>query len=109
MGYKADMSGVKSKIDAICTNSRVGRFAASEVMRKAERYVPYRDGNLRASAIVEPFRITYIAPYAHRQWLGVINGTRISNYTTPGTYPRWTDYVNRTEISQEVTNYIRSL
>lgn len=110
MGYRADMSGVASKLERICKNPTVGNYAASEVERLSKQYVPYRASGLVTSVVVTPFKVRYTAPYAKYQWYGVSkNGNKFKNYTTPGTCSKWTDKLNKDDLARSVTGFIRSL
>lgn len=105
MGFKADMSGAIAKIKSICTNDSVGKAAATSAARHMEQYVPYRDGQLRGSADIEPFHVTYNTPYAHYQW----EGKNITHRTTPGTTSHWEKQANKTDIAKDITAAIKRL
>ena len=52
------------------------------------KYVPYSgDGNnvihLRENVRKTVDSITYETPYAHAQYIGIVNGSPVRNYTTP--------------------------
>lgn len=102
MAYRVDMTGVKDKLDSITKNPRLGRFAATTAAEDMEPYVPRREGGLRTSAIIEPFKVIYKAPYAVFQFLG-----RYGNYTTPGTGRRWDEKANKGDIARAITQWIR--
>lgn len=102
MTYRVDMSGVKSKLDSITTNKRLGIFASETAAKDMEPHVPRREGALRTSATIEPFKVIYKAPYAVFQFLG-----RYSNYTTPGTGRRWDEKANKGDIARAITQWIR--
>lgn len=110
MGVKAtvkvDIGGVPAKVRRICQSRTVGSFAASELERLAKRYVPYREGILRASAIVSPFLVTYATPYARAMWTGIVKGRSIT-YHTPGTVSHWERYVDKGALAKSITDYIR--
>lgn len=61
---RVDMSGVKAKVQKICTNRKLGVFLASEAQRGMDKYVPMRTGALAHSARIEPFVISYGMKYA---------------------------------------------
>lgn len=110
MGYKADMSGAHLKIQQICHNPNVGRFAASEVERLAKQYVPYRESGLVESSVVKPFHVYYRTPYAKYQWYGISKlGNKFKNYTTPGTSSKWTDKINKEDLSRSITDFIKRM
>lgn len=105
---KVDMSGASNKIRAIAKNARAGSFAAMELYRLADKYVPYRDGALRASAVISPWKIIYTSPYALYMWRGIVKGTEIK-YRTPGTTSHWTDNVNTADLADSITQYLKGL
>jgi hypothetical protein len=43
-------------------------FFASEVRRVSDPYVPLRDSHLKSNVVVRPGSITYLEPYATRQY-----------------------------------------
>lgn len=51
----------------ICKGPKVGLFMANTVKREMDPYVPFLHGPLSQTAIVEPFKVTYIQTYAHHQ------------------------------------------
>lgn len=113
MGFKAtvkvDMSGAKAKIRSICSNPEVGRFAATDVKRLANQYVPMMDSILRKSVVISPFLLTYTAPYAHYQWEGVSRSGKKLNYRTSGTTSHWTDNIDKGELARDITEFLRRL
>lgn len=100
--FKADMSGVVAKIDRICTNRKVGIFAASEAARLMEQFVPRLYGTLRTSAVVSPFLVTYTMPYAHYQWEGVSESGVELHYTTPLTQSHWEEAVDKGALARSI-------
>ena len=74
------------------TNVKRGQYAlVNQAMSDMEQFVPKNQGHLRDSvhATSNGSQITYAMPYAKAQFYGMINGSRIHNYTTPGTSRRW--------------------
>ncbi len=74
------------------TNVKRGQYAlVNQAMSDMEQFVPKDQGHLRDSvhATSDGGQITYAMPYAKAQFCGMINGSRIRNYTTPGTSRRW--------------------
>lgn len=49
-------------------------FLASEVVRHADKYVPFNQGFLKTSAAIAPdgSKLSYNTPYAHYQWQGYV-------------------------------------
>ncbi|WP_423348550.1 minor capsid protein [Lactiplantibacillus plantarum] len=74
------------------TNVKRGQYAlVNQAMSDMEQFVPKDQGHLRDSvhATSNGSQIAYAMPYAKAQFYGMINGSRIHNYTTPGTSRRW--------------------
>ncbi len=44
-------------------------FLANNAFRRMEKYVPRDTGALATTVIIEPGKVTYIQPYAHRQYV----------------------------------------
>lgn len=61
---KVDVSGVPGKMARLKGNAKFGTQVASEAARRMDKYVPFRSGALAASVRTEPFKVTYVAPYA---------------------------------------------
>lgn len=92
MGVKVsiDLNGVEKKLNS--TNIKRGRYAfMNQAHSDMERYVPKRQGNLRNDSYVDKGNesIRYTAPYAKAQFYGMVNGSQIKHYSTPGTTRRW--------------------
>ncbi|WP_273729953.1 minor capsid protein [Leuconostoc mesenteroides] len=78
------------------SNKKSSQFkAANQAMMAMERFVPKSDmqkqNRLRTVSSVsnDGEHIIYTMPYARAQFFGVINGSQIRNYMTPGTSSRW--------------------
>lgn len=86
---KIDLSNLNRKIShAKLVEAR--KFVANDAQQSMERYVPKLHGYLRDySMINDNGSIIYTQPYAKAQFYGVINGSPVKNYTTPGTSSRW--------------------
>jgi hypothetical protein len=65
-------------------------FLDSEVLRQSHRFVPFVQGTLANTAVIEkPGRIVYVQPYARRQYYGEsFNFTKTFH---PDAGARWTD------------------
>lgn len=66
----------------ICGNARVGLFLATTWARYFSKYTPMQSGTMRDSVSIEPFKVTYNAPYSHYQWEGKL-------YVSPSTGSAW--------------------
>ncbi|PQG65881.1 capsid protein [Enterococcus faecium] len=85
---KVKKNGVDRKLSVMNINSAL-YYMTSQMHMDMNLYVPKRQGNLRDKSFVNKNRITYAAPYARAQFRGFVNGSRVRNYTTPGTSRRW--------------------
>lgn len=70
---------------------------ANQMLSDSTEFVPKEENTLRDSGRVEPGSrvgeklLTWTTPYALPQWYGVIRGSPVVNYTTPGTTKMWVD------------------
>lgn len=75
-----------------------------------DKFVPLGDTeHLRNNVDKGVDYITYEMPYAHAQYVGVVNGHPVRNYTTPGTGPYWDKRMVSAEMQdviKEVQEYI---
>lgn len=109
MAYKVNMHGAVAKVKAICSNRKVGQFAASEAERLMQPYVPERERALIGSAIATPFKVTYSMPYAHYQWNGVSKNGKELNYTKTTATSHWEKQLNKQDLANSITNYLKEL
>lgn len=49
----------------------MGLFTASEWKRLINPYTPRDTGTMENTAVIEPFRIRYVEPYSHYQYVGI--------------------------------------
>lgn len=72
-------------------NGRVQKFFTATCAKHMDRFVPADQNILRETVIlngeptsnVKTDTITYTQPYAHAQYVGIVNGGEVKNYTTP--------------------------
>lgn len=64
-------------------NGRVQKFFTNTCYRYMDKYVPRDTGVLRETVNLQADSITYQSPYAHAQYVGIVNGSEVKNYTTP--------------------------
>lgn len=91
--------GVRVKIDLSGFNKRFSsqrliaarKAAANDAQQAMERYVPKNVGNLRKASYVsdDGSHIVYEMPYAKAQFYGIVHGSPVKHYSTPGTSKRW--------------------
>ncbi len=76
------ISTIKAEL-GINPNGRVHAFFTDTCYKHMDKYVPKDTGMLRINTIKNIDSITYQSPYAHAQYVGIINGGVVKNYTTP--------------------------
>lgn len=64
-------STIKARL-GIEPNGRVQKFLANSCKKHMEKYVPYREGNLRRVVTTTASSVTYEMPYAHYQYQGIL-------------------------------------
>lgn len=64
-------------------NGRVQKFFTNTCRNYMDKYVPRDTGDLRTIIHMEADSITYESLYAERQYMGIVNGREVKNYTTP--------------------------
>lgn len=112
---KVDMSGVSKKVQSLKPDKRLGQFMAETAMAGMDPYVPFRDGALSKDARAEPFKITYIAPYAHYIWNGVSKSGKelnISKEKHPKATSHWDEHYAKAhgaELGRAATDYVKRM
>lgn len=102
------ISLIKTEL-GIDKGGRVQKFFTDTCIKHMDKYVPKDIGNLRDNISKTERSVTYESPYAHAQYVGVVNGSPVKNYTTPGTGPYWDRRMVSAEmgtIVREVQNYV---
>lgn len=90
-------------------NGRVQKFFTNACYRYMDKYVPKDTGALRETVTIDSNSITYEQPYAHAQYIGIVNGHAVQNYTTPGTGPYWDERMKSADMQNvvaEVQNFV---
>lgn len=91
-------------------NGKVQKFFQNTCYKHMDKYVLMDEGNLRTNVdLSNPTQIVYESPYAHAQYIGIVNGSEVKNYTTPGTGPYWDKRMVSAEMQdvvKEVQNYV---
>jgi hypothetical protein len=64
-------------------NGKAQRFLQNTCYKHMDKYVPMDTGDLRRVVDIKADSITYESPYAHAQYVGIVNGGQVKNYTTP--------------------------
>ena len=103
------ISHIKASL-GIEPNGKVQKFFTNTCYKRMDKYVPMEYGDLRTDVDIQADKITYESPYAHAQYIGIVNGHEVRNYTTPGTGPYWDKRMVSAEMDkvvQEVQNYVR--
>ena len=83
-------------------NGKVQKFFTNACYRYMDKYVPKDTGALRENVTLTTNTITYEQPYAHAQYVGIVNGHAVQNYTTPGTGPYW----DKRMVSADMQNVV---
>lgn len=103
------VSVIKANL-GIEANGRVQKFFQNTCYKHMDKYVPADQYDLRTNVdLSNPIQIVYESPYAHAQYIGIVNGSEVKNYTTPGTGPYWDKKMVSAEIQdviKEVQNYV---
>jgi hypothetical protein len=90
-------------------NGRVQKFFTNTCYKHMDKYVPYREGNLRTIVDIDADKITYESPYAKYQYYGISKKGKPLKYRTPGTGSYWDKKMVSAEIDdvvKEVQDYI---
>lgn len=85
-----DLSGFKRKVSRqSLINAR--KAMANDALAAMDKYVPYLEGNLSKGTSInaDGSQIWYTMPYAKAQFYGVVNGYKITHWTT-ATHPKAT-------------------
>lgn len=80
--YLKPVSEIKAKL-GIQPNGPVQAFFTDTCYKHMDKYVPKDIGNLRDNVDKETDYITYESSYAHAQYVGIVHGSPVQNYTTP--------------------------
>lgn len=83
-------------------NGRVQKFFTNACYRYMDKYVPKDTGMLRETVTLTADTITYEQPYAHAQYLGIVHGSPVQNYTTPGTGPYWDERMKSADLENVI-------
>ena len=82
MGLKP-ISEIKADL-GIEPNGKVQKYFTERCYQHMDKYVPMADTHqLRENVTVNSNSITYNMPYAHAQYVGIVHGSPVKNYTTP--------------------------
>ena len=101
MGLKP-ISEIKADL-GIEPNGKVQKYFTERCYQHMDKYVPMADTHqLRENVTVNSNSITYNMPYAHAQYVGIVHGSPVKNYRTPGTGPYWDKRMVSAEIQDVV-------
>ena len=81
MGLKP-ISEIKANL-GIEPNGLVQKFFTNTCRNHMDKYVPKDTGILRETVVKGTDYIKYNMPYAHAQYVGIVHGSPVKNYTTP--------------------------
>lgn len=106
---KANLSGVPSKLSRISKDSGLGTFLASQAAKGMDKFVPKRTGALAGSAVISPFKVSYVAPYAIYVYHG--RGKNFSKNGNPNAQAYWDraymDSGGAEQLGTDGTNYLK--
>jgi hypothetical protein len=109
MGFELKpVSSIKANL-GLEPNGRVQKFFTNTCYKHMDKYVPRDEGNLRTNVDVQSDKIIYQSPYAHAQYVGIVNGSPVRNYTTAGTGSYWDERMKTAEMQdvvREVQEYV---
>ena len=86
-------------------NGRVQKYFTNTCYRYMDKYVPYREGNLRTIIDVQDDVIIYESPYAKYQYYGVSKTGKPLEYRTAGTGNYW----DRKMVSAEIKDVVKEV
>ena len=82
MGLKP-ISEIKADL-GIEPNGKVQKYFTERCYQHMDKYVPMADTHqLRENVVKGTDYIKYNVPYAHAQYVGMVHGSPVKNYTTP--------------------------
>ena len=81
MGLKP-ISEIKANL-GLEPNGIVQKFFTNTCRNHMDKYVPKDTGALRETVVRGTDYIKYNVPYAHAQYVGIVHGSPVKNYTTP--------------------------
>ena len=81
MGLKP-ISEIKADL-GIEPNGKVQKYFTERCYQHMDKYVPKDTGVLRETVVKGIDYIKYNVPYAHAQYVGIVHGSPVKNYTTP--------------------------
>ena len=81
MGLKP-ISEIKADL-GIEPNGKVQKYFTERCYQHMDKYVPKDTGALRVTVVKGTDYIKYNMPYAHAQYVGIVHGSPVKNYTTP--------------------------
>ena len=81
MGLKP-ISEIKADL-GIEPNGKVQKYFTERCYQHMDKYVAKDTGALRETVVKGTDYIKYNVPYAHAQYVGIVHGSPVKNYTTP--------------------------
>lgn len=101
-----NFDGIRKKIVALKSNQAFGNYAAQQAADLMEKYVPERDHNL-INAVITPWTVKYITPYARYQYNGVSKGGKSLRYTKPSAQSKWDTHINKGDLARRLSAWIK--
>ena len=100
MGLKP-IGSIKADL-GINPDGRIQKFFVDTCYRYMNKYVPEDTGDLRNNVRKGKDYIIYESPYAHAQYVGIVNGSPVRNYTTPGTGSYWAERMKSADMENVI-------
>ncbi|MES1923533.1 hypothetical protein MHBO_005120 [Bonamia ostreae] len=98
----------KRTANRLFDNNRVGTFTAETAARLMTPYVPMDSGTLSSNYRTTPFKVEYLAPYAHYQYEG--SGFNFSREKHRLATAQWDKAMNKAkgkELAKEIEEFIK--
>ena len=104
-----DMDKAVAKVARLKADPGLGTFTANEAARLMEKYVPFRSGALSEGAMLEPWAVEYVAPYAGYVFRG--RGMKFSKQEHPNARSYWHKPLsnNPAPLARKITQKLESM
>lgn len=104
-----DMDKAAAKVARLKSDPGLGTFASTEAARLMDKYVPYRSGALSEGAMLEPWAVEYVAPYAGYVFRG--RGMKFSEHKHPKARSYWHEPLsnNPAPLARKITQKLESM
>lgn len=105
---KIDLSPITDKLSPANHKRAMFYMLEGQVLADMNNYVPLEEDSLRMSGHVDDHEtLVWDTPYALAQFVGVIHGGTVHNYTTPGTGPYWDEVAKGNHMDDWTNAYLK--